>query len=54
MSAGLPKYVVVNLDDLEKHYEAQATVTLDSLVEKGIVRISGRDEKLPPQGAGHR
>jgi hypothetical protein len=47
MPSGLPKFVVVNLDDLEKNFEAQATVTLDSLVEKGIVRISGRDEKLP-------
>eukprot|EP00775_Hariotina_reticulata_P008075 gene8075-8270_t len=47
MSAGLPKYVVVNLDQLEKSFETGATVNLASLKEKNLLNISGRDSSLP-------
>ncbi|KIZ06434.1 50S ribosomal protein L15 [Monoraphidium neglectum] len=46
MSAGLPKYVVVNLDDLDKAFEAGSEVTLDAIQSKGLLNISGRDTKL--------
>jgi large subunit ribosomal protein L15 len=46
MGAGLPKFVVVNLDDLEKHFEANAEVTLESIKDK-VLHVSGRDNKLP-------
>jgi len=47
MSAGLPKYVTVNLSDLEKNFEAGATVDLQSVQDKKLLNISGRDTKLP-------
>lgn len=46
MSAGLSKYVVVNLDDLDKAFDAGAEVTLEAIEEKGLLNISGRDAKL--------
>lgn len=47
MSAGLPKYVTVNLSDLEKAFEAGATVDLQSVQDKKLLNISGRETKLP-------
>lgn len=47
MSAGLPKFVTVNLSDLEKAFEAGATVDLQSVQDKKLLNISGRDTKLP-------
>jgi hypothetical protein len=46
MSAGLAKYVVVNLDDLEKAFDAGAEVDVDAVAAKGLLNISGRDAKL--------
>ncbi|KAG2423410.1 hypothetical protein HXX76_015375 [Chlamydomonas incerta] len=46
MSAGLPDFVVVNLDDLEKHFNAGEDVTLAAVKEK-VKSISGRDASLP-------
>ena len=46
MSAGLPKFVVVNLDDLEKAFDANAEVDIAAIEEKGLLNISGRDAKL--------
>jgi hypothetical protein len=46
MSAGLAKYVVVNLDDLEKAFEAGSEVDVDAVAAKGLLNISGRDAKL--------
>jgi hypothetical protein len=46
MSAGLAKYVVVNLDDLEKAFDAGAEVDLAAVEAKGLLHISGRDAKL--------
>ena len=47
MSAGLPKYNVVNLSDLDKAFEAGTTVTLDALTDKHLLNISGREARLP-------
>eukprot|EP00882_Tetradesmus_deserticola_P001800 GHRQ01001932.1.p1 GENE.GHRQ01001932.1~~GHRQ01001932.1.p1 ORF type:complete len:247 (+),score=101.11 GHRQ01001932.1:185-925(+) len=54
MAAGLPKYVVVNLSDLEKSFEAGETVNLEAVKAKGLLNISGRDSQLPLKvlGAG--
>jgi large subunit ribosomal protein L15 len=46
MSAGLPDFVVVNLDDLEKHFAAGETITLETVKEK-VLSISGRETLLP-------
>jgi hypothetical protein len=34
MGAGLPDFVVVNLDDLEKHFEANGEVCLEQIKSK--------------------
>jgi hypothetical protein len=47
MAAGLPKYVVVNLSDLESSFEAGETVHLEAVKAKGLLNISGRDSQLP-------
>jgi ribosomal protein L15 len=47
MSAGLPKYVTVNLDDLSEHFEAGQEVSLEALKAKGLLNTSGREDKLP-------
>jgi hypothetical protein len=47
MAAGLPKYVVVNLSDLDKSFEAGETVNLEAVKAKGLLNISGRDSQLP-------
>jgi large subunit ribosomal protein L15 len=47
MGAGLPKYNVINLADLEKHFEAGSTVDLAAIEQKNILNISGRESKLP-------
>lgn len=54
MPAGTADHVVVNLDDLESHFAAGEEVTLDALVAKGVLHVSGSDEKLPLKvlGAG--
>lgn len=46
MSAGLTKYVVVNLSDLDKAFSDGEKVTLDALQQKNILNISGRDTRL--------
>jgi large subunit ribosomal protein L15 len=45
MGAGLPKHVVVNLDDLERCFAANEEVTLEKIKEK-VLSVSGRDRKL--------
>jgi len=47
MPAGVPDHVVVNLSDLEANFSAGEEVTLDALVAKGVLHVSGADEKLP-------
>jgi len=46
MGAGLPDYVIVNLESLAEKYSAGETVTLDSLKEKNLVNASGRERNL--------
>lgn len=52
MGAGLPKHVIVNLDDLEKHFNANDEVTLEAVREK-VLTVSGRDRKLPLKVLGN-
>jgi len=47
MPSGLPKYVVVNLDDLDAQFEAGAVVDVAALEDKNMLNISGRDKSLP-------
>lgn len=48
MHAGLPKYVPVNLKDIEEAgFQEGEEVSLESLKEKGLINPSGRERKLP-------
>jgi len=48
MHAGLPKYVPVNLRDIESAgFEEGEEVSLESLKERGIINPSGRERRLP-------
>jgi large subunit ribosomal protein L15 len=46
MGAGRPKYVTVNLDDLNKFSDGEE-VSLESLEQKRVFTITGRENKLP-------
>lgn len=46
MGAGLPDFVTINLRDLAAFAEGEE-VTLESLKEKNIIKVSGRDDRLP-------
>lgn len=48
MHAGLPKYVPVNLKDIETAgFQEGEEVSLESLKEKGLINPSGRERRLP-------
>ena len=48
MRAGLPKYVHVNLRDIEDaRFKDGEQVSLETLKEKGVINPSGRERKLP-------
>lgn len=48
MGAGLPKYVTVNLEQIEElELEEGDVVNLDSLKLLGVINPSGRDRRLP-------
>ncbi|KAJ6791437.1 50S ribosomal protein L15, chloroplastic [Iris pallida] len=48
MRAGLPKYVPVNLKDIETAgFQEGDEVSLESLKAKGLINPSGRERKLP-------
>ncbi|KAH9326073.1 hypothetical protein KI387_006251 [Taxus chinensis] len=48
MGAGLPKYVPVNLSDIEAAgFKEGEEVSLESLKSKGLINPSGRERKLP-------
>ncbi|XP_027364977.1 50S ribosomal protein L15, chloroplastic isoform X2 [Abrus precatorius] len=48
MHAGLPKYVHVNLRDIEDaKFQEGEEVSLETLKEKGVINPSGRDRRLP-------
>ena len=46
MSAGVPRYSTVNLEDLSKFSEDEE-VTLEAIIEKRILSTSGREKRLP-------
>ncbi|EPS73688.1 hypothetical protein M569_01067, partial [Genlisea aurea] len=48
MRSGLPKYVPVNLKDIEEGgFEEGEEVSLETLKEKGLIKPSGRERRLP-------
>lgn len=48
MHKGLPKYVPVNLKDIEEAgFQEGEEVSLESLKNKGLINPSGRERKLP-------
>lgn len=48
MSAGVPKFITVNLDTISKcGFEAGETVTLDKLKEMGVIKAQGKKRNLP-------
>lgn len=48
MRKGLPKYVPVNLKDIEDAgFQDGEEVSLESLKDKGLINPSGRERKLP-------
>ncbi|XVE61825.1 hypothetical protein DITRI_Ditri06bG0070400 [Diplodiscus trichospermus] len=48
MHAGLPKYIPVNLKDVETAgFQEGDEVSLETLKEKGLINPSGRERKLP-------
>ncbi|MBA0672951.1 hypothetical protein Goklo_025184 [Gossypium klotzschianum] len=48
MHAGLPKYIPVNLKDIETAgFQEGDEVSLETLKEKGLINPSGRERKLP-------
>lgn len=53
MGHGLPDFVVVNVSDLNKHFQANEEVTLEAVKEK-VLSVSGRDAKLPLKVGGCR
>ncbi|XP_021633857.1 50S ribosomal protein L15, chloroplastic isoform X2 [Manihot esculenta] len=55
MHAGLPKYVPVNLKDIEAAgFQEGEEVSLETLKEKGLINPSGRERKLPLKHLSHR
>ena len=48
MHAGLPKYVPVNLKDIEAEgFQEGDEVSLETLKSKGLINPSGRERRLP-------
>jgi hypothetical protein len=47
MSAGVSKYNVINLSDLDAAFAAGEEVTLEAVQAKNLLRISGRQRTLP-------
>ena len=48
MHAGLPKYLPVNLKDIEAAgFQEGEEVSLESLKNKGLINPSGRERRLP-------
>ena len=47
MAAGLPKYIVVNLKTLGEKFNEGEEVSLDTLSQKRVLNLSGREAKLP-------
>ena len=46
MSAGVPKYNIINLGDLSLFSQGEE-VSLETLEEKNLLNVSGKEAKLP-------
>ena len=47
MSAGVPKYITVNLSTLGAKFSDGDEVSLESLIQKRMLNLSGKEAKLP-------
>lgn len=47
MSAGVPKYITVNLSTLGAKFNNGDEVSLESLTQKRMLNLSGKEAKLP-------
>lgn len=47
MSAGVPKYITVNLSTLGAKFSDGDEVSLESLTQRRMLNLSGREAKLP-------
>ena len=47
MSAGVPKYVTINLGQLAERFSEGEEVSLATLKEKRVLNLSGKEAKLP-------
>lgn len=47
MSAGLPKYNIINLNDLAKKFAEGEEVSIETLQHKRMLNLSGKEAKLP-------
>ena len=47
MSAGIPRFVTVNLQQLNQKFQDGDQVDLDTLQQKGLLNLSGREASLP-------
>ena len=47
MSAGIPRFVTVNLQQLNTKFQDGEQVDLDTLQQKGLLNLSGRGASLP-------
>merc|ERR1712224_924500 len=47
MSAGLPNFVTINIDELERVFNEQEVVSIEVLKNKGVINRCGRNRRLP-------
>lgn len=47
MSAGVPKYITVNLSTLSEKFTNGEEVSLETLTQKRMLNLSGKEAKLP-------
>ena len=53
MSAGVPKYVTINLNKLGEKFSDGEEVSLETLQAKRMLNLSGKQAKLPLKVADH-
>lgn len=47
MSAGIPKFVTVNLKQLSERFQEGEEVSLETLQQKKMLNLSGKEAALP-------
>jgi large subunit ribosomal protein L15 len=47
MSAGIPRFVTVNLRQLNEKFQEGEEVSLETLQQKNLLNLSGREASLP-------